>query len=103
MQAGEAHELQMDRKGRVRKPFSPMFLLGNILIIGGLAMLLGIGGGYAFQTYSNDQEHQAFQREGVTIDPTPDTLAGGVIVATPTAEPTTPPPHLSSGPNIADW
>lgn len=105
MQAGEVHELQMDRKGRVRKPFSPMFLLGNLLIIGGLAMLLGIGGWYAYQTYSNDQELKKFQSEGVVIEPTPvpDTLAGGVAVATPTAEPTTPPPHLANGPNIADW
>jgi len=103
MQAGEVHELKMDSKGRVRKPFSPMFLLGNLLIIGGLAMLLGIGGWYAYQTYSNNQEQQAFQREGVMIDPTPDSLAQGAVVATPTAQPTTPPPHLSSGPNIADW
>jgi sortase A len=93
----------MDSKGRVRKPFSPMFLLGNLLIIGGLAMLLGIGGWYAYQTYSNDQEMQAFQREGVKIDPTPDTLAGGAVVTTPTAQPTMPPPHLPNGPNIADW
>jgi sortase A len=104
MDAGEVHELHMSRNGKVRKSFSPMFLLGNILIIGGLVMLLSIGGWYAFQSYSNDQQLQQFEHEGALIEPTP--LPGevaGAVPSTPVAEPTMPPPKLSNGPTVADW
>jgi sortase A len=103
MKAGEAQELHMDARGRVRKPFSPMFLIGNLLIVGGLVMLLGIGGWYAFQTYSNNQELQQFQQEGVLIDPTPVAEAVGAALPTPSVVATVPPPKLDTGPTIADW
>src|SRR5438045_9463398 len=103
MDAGEVHELNMDRKGRVRKALSPMFLIGNLLIIGGLVMLLGIGGWYAFQSYTNDQQLQQFEHEGALIEPTPLTYEQAGVAHAPTAEPTMPPPKLPSGPTIADW
>lgn len=111
MQADDIHELQMDRQGRVRKPFSPMFLFGNLLIIGGLLLLLGIGGWYAFQSYSNDQEKSDFAQKGVHVEPTlPPSVAdnsgsGNALTPLPTVtpEPTMPPPKLTGSPDITAW
>src|SRR5438309_956270 len=102
MDTGEVQELQMDRKGRVRKPFSPMFLIGNVLIIGGLLLLVGIGGWYALQTYTNNQFQQELAAKGGE-EPTP---VPGIVannLPSPTPEPTTPPPKLPTGPSIANW
>jgi len=102
MDQGEVRELHMDRKGRVRKRFSPTFLIGNLLIVGGLLLLLGIGGWYAIQTYTNNQFEQEFAAKGGQL-PTPVAAVANNDLPTPTAEPTTPPPRLPSSPSIADW
>ncbi|MEO8285707.1 MAG: sortase [Chloroflexota bacterium] len=103
MAANELQDLKVDRKGRVRRNFSPMFLLGNLLIVGGLLLLLGIGGWYGYQAYSNDQYTKEFALEGGTFEPTPIPVVAGAEIPTPTAEPAPPPPKLPSGPNVINW
>jgi sortase A len=102
MERGDVQELQMDRKGRVRKPFSPMFLIGNLLIIGGLVLLLGIGGWYALQTYTNNQFQQELAAKGGE-EPTPLPGIAAENLPTPAPQPTTPPPRLPTSPNITQW
>jgi sortase A len=102
MESGDVQELQMDRKGRVRKPFSPMFLIGNLLIIGGLVLLLGIGGWYGYQTYTNNQ----FQQELAAKGGEEPTSVPGIVadnLPTPSPQPTTPPPKLPTSPTITEW
>lgn len=102
MRQEDIHELQMDRKGRLRKPLSPMIIIGNLLIVGGLVLLIGIGGWYAFQTYSNNQFEQDFVARGGAM-PTAVPVAYDANLPVPTATPTTPPPRLPTSPSIADW
>ena len=89
-------DIRLDRKGRVRKPFSPMFLLGNLLIVGGLLMLLGIGGWYGYTWYSTEQQRQQFVEKfgSDSIEPPVEASAAGAGAITPTVivQPTAPPP-----------
>jgi sortase A len=52
---GEVRYLVSDKKHRARRVASPLRLLGNLLIIFGLLLLLGIGGWYGFTEWSNKQ------------------------------------------------
>jgi sortase A len=89
-------DVRLDRKGRVRKPFSPMYLLGNLLIVGGLLMLLGIGGWYGYTWYSTEQQRQQFVEKFGSDAIEPPVAAQVADAATPTVvvKPTTPPPAL---------
>ena len=51
----EAHYVYIDSKGRVRRRGRPMRLIGNLLIIAGVLMLLGIGGWYGYREWDNQQ------------------------------------------------
>jgi sortase A len=51
----QAYYTYIDNKGRVRKRRNPMRVLGNLLIIAGLLMLLGIGGWYGYREWDNQQ------------------------------------------------
>ncbi len=104
MNIAESHELQLDAKGRVRKSFSPVRLIGNLLIFSGLALLLGIGGWQGYTWWSNEQFKQEAILAGVSVEPTLTTaqLADGVQ-PTATAQPQPPPPDLHNVPGITSW
>lgn len=55
VKVSDAHYLYIDEKGRVRKRSKPMRIIGNLLIVVGLLMLLGIGGWYAYREWDNQQ------------------------------------------------
>lgn len=50
-----SHLHYIDRKGRVRRRSGPMHVLGNLLIIVGVLMLIGIGGWYGYREWDNHQ------------------------------------------------
>ena len=54
-QEGEARYLVSDKKHRARRVGSPLRLIGNLLIVFGVLLLLGIGGWYGYTQWSNDQ------------------------------------------------
>lgn len=53
---GQARYLVSDKKHRARRVASPLRLVGNVLIVFGVLLLLGIGGWYGYTTWSNQQE-----------------------------------------------
>jgi sortase A len=55
-QEGEVRYLVSDKKYRARRVGSPLRLIGNLLIVFGVLLLLGIGGWYAYQQWSTEQE-----------------------------------------------
>ncbi|HST03911.1 MAG TPA: sortase [Chloroflexia bacterium] len=102
MERMDAHELQIDGKGRVHKAFSPVRFLGNLLIVGGLLLLLGVGGWQGYIAWSNNQQLSSFHDEGVVVEPTldPSTQAGLPIetpITSAAALPEPPPPNLNPG------
>lgn len=104
----DAHELQMDDKRQVRKAFSPVRFFGNLLIVGGLVLLLGVGGWQGYIWWTNNQQLSSFHDEGVVVEPTIDASSmAGLLqtpVATATALPEPPPPNLNPGGSaVADW
>ena len=101
MNLAESHEVKMDSKGRVRKGFSPVRLIGNLLIFSGLALLLGIGGWQGYNWWSNEQFKQDAINAGVLVEPTPLISAG--VLPTATTQPQPPPPDLHNGPGVNDW
>ncbi|MGA7730216.1 MAG: sortase [Chloroflexia bacterium] len=104
MDLAEAHELQMDSKGRIRKSFSPIRFAGNLLIISGLFLLIGIGAWQGYNWWSNQQFLDNSSANGWRIETTinPGEVAGAVM-PTATALPQPPPPNLNSSPGITQW
>lgn len=106
MDIADSHELQMDSKGRVRKSFSLVRLIGNLLIISGLALLLGIGGWQGYNWWSNEQFIQNGKSTGMHVEPT---LSVAQLsedpVPTATAVPQPPPPdlHNPAGVGVGKW
>ena len=47
--------LYIDKRGKVRKRARPVRIIGNLLIVTGLLMLLGIGGWYGYNEWQNQQ------------------------------------------------
>ncbi len=56
VQEGEVRYLVSDKKNRARRIGSPLRLVGNLLIVFGLMLLLGIGGWWGYTQWSNQQE-----------------------------------------------
>lgn len=66
-------------KGKVKRPFSPVRLIGNLLIVSGLLMMLGIGGWYGYSQWDNQQTLSRIAAEFPTSTTAP------VVAAAPKA------------------
>jgi sortase A len=104
MDLADAHELQMDSKGRIRKSFSPIRFAGNLLIVSGLLLLIGIGAWQGYNWWSNQQFLDNSSANGWRLETAinPEEVAGAVM-PTATALPQPPPPNLNSSPGITQW
>jgi sortase A len=99
---------QTEPKNRTRKAFSPIRFFGNLLIIGGFALLVGVAGWQGLILWTNNQQLSSFHDEGVVVEPTIDPNSMSALMQTPvapaTALPEPPPPNLNPGGSaIADW
>lgn len=105
MNIADSHELKMDSQGRVRRGFSPIRLIGNLLIVSGLLLLLGIGAWQGYNWWSNQQFIENGKKSGLVVVPTTDpaTLAANSALPTATALPAPPPPDLNNTPGIYQW
>lgn len=79
-----------DAKHQARKPVPFLRVLGNLLILSGVLLLLGIGGWWGYQTWSVQTEVGVFRDKGVLVDPTVDAqlmaaLPGGSVTPAPSA------------------
>ncbi|HEX8231336.1 MAG TPA: sortase [Chloroflexia bacterium] len=88
--AGEDGFLRSDSKLQARKPVPFLRILGNLLIVAGLALLLGIGGWWGYTQWENTQSLDRAVQGGLVVEPTIDVAALGSNPATPTAAPPTP-------------
>lgn len=81
-----------------------MRLLGNLLIIAGLALLIGIGGWQGYNAWSNQQFLEKSAANGTIVEPTLTTAQeNGAVLPTATALPQPPPPDLHRDPIVASW
>ncbi|MEO5953242.1 MAG: sortase [Chloroflexia bacterium] len=106
MNIADSQELQMDAKGRVRRSFSPVRLIGNLLIISGLALLLGIGGWQGYNWWNNQQFLQNAKSSGVLVEPTLSVAQQSdapVPTATAVSQPPPPDLHNPAGIGIVPW
>jgi sortase A len=71
-----------------------MRLVGNLLMITGLLMLLGIGSWYGYTWYSNEQFLRDGAAKGLVIEPTVAPELAGQAAPSATAELPPPPPRL---------
>src|SRR3954447_24549497 len=84
--AGSGSYISAERGAHVRKRGSAMRTFGNLLIVAGVLMLVGIGGWLGYREWSNQQDRQRF-----TAAFGPDTFEPQDEVP-PTPAPTPPPP-----------
>jgi sortase A len=106
MDIADAHEIQMDSKGRIRRSFSLVRFLGNVLIVSGLTLLIGIGAWQGYNWWSNDQFLKNASVNGWVVEPTitpSSVVASDAALPTATAEPALPPPNLNVSPSIYKW
>ena len=104
MDIAEAHEIQTDNKGRVRKSFSPIRIVGNLLIIAGLALLIGIGAWQGYNWWNNERFLENSAANGWRVEPTINPADAAINVSpAATALPQPPPPDLNSVPGITQW
>lgn len=86
--------LVSDPKHQARKAVPFLRLLGNLLILAGVLMLVGVGGWWGYTQWSVNQDIKQLQEAGVNVEPTLSVaeLSGNADPATavpPTATPTT--------------
>src|SRR5829696_1157769 len=79
--------LQADTKVQVHKPRRGVRVVGNLLILAGLLMLLGIGGWYGYTQWNIQRDKDRFVEQFG-----PDAVDPPVVADAPTATPTMPPP-----------
>ena len=101
MQTGEAKQLSTASAARPARRAARVRLIGNLLIIVGLAMLLGIGGWYGYTWYSNEQFLRDGASRGLVVEPTAaPALAGQAVPSVETQAPP-PAPRLLAGSGAA--
>lgn len=85
VQAGDAQFLVSDKKRNARRESPFLRVLGNLLILAGVLMLLGIGGWYGYTQWNTQETTKGI--EARLYKPTPEPTAPIVAVATalPTA------------------
>lgn len=71
-QVGEDGYIRADKKLAARKPVPFLRILGNLLIVVGLAMLLGIGGWWGYNQWLNAQFLSNAGEAGIIVEPTVD-------------------------------
>lgn len=82
--SGDGSYLVGDARHQARKPTPFLRLLGNLLILAGVLMLLGIGGWYGYTTWSNQQFiSQAVADKGLVVEPTLDASALASLESAP--------------------
>lgn len=89
---GEQGYIQMDKKHLARKPVPFLRILGNLLIVVGLSMLLGIGGWWGFNQWNNQQFLQEKQKDGLRVLTPVSEAAAGSVADTPVPPTATPTP-----------
>ena len=94
---GEEGYLKTDEKHQARKPVPFLRILGNLLIIAGLAMLLGIGGWWGYQQWDIQRTKETALQMGIVFEPTSDLAAAsaGQADATPVPPTATPTPIIA--------
>jgi sortase A len=76
-QVGADGYIRADKKLEARKPVPFLRILGNLLIVTGLAMLLGIGGWWGYNQVQNDKFLRDAANNGIIVEPTVDVAAQG--------------------------
>ncbi len=76
-QVGADGYIVTDKRHEARKPVPFLRILGNLLIVAGLAMLLGIAGWWGYTQYEVQQFLASAPDRGITIEPTVDVAAVG--------------------------
>jgi sortase A len=100
-QVGEDGYIIADKKLAARKPVPFLRILGNLLILVGLAMLLGIGGWWGYNQVQNQMFLSHAGDYGITVEPTVDVAQGANpgdatrVLATATATPSKALPSLN--------
>jgi sortase A len=91
-QVGETGYIQPDKTRQASKPVPFLRILGNLLIVVGLVMLLGIGGWWGYTQWENQQFLATASENGIVVEPTVDvaSLRGN------SADATQPPPTPTS-------
>jgi LPXTG-site transpeptidase (sortase) family protein len=87
VQAGEAQFLVSDKRRNARREAPFLRVLGNLLILTGVLMLLGIGGWYGYTQWNAEQTRQDVESRFVipTAGPTEPAIAIATAVPTATA------------------
>ena len=104
----DTNQPRTNRPRRVLKPFSLVRLIGNLLIIGGFVLLVGVAAWQGYILWNNNQQLSSFHDEGVVVEPTLDPNSMASLSLTPAATATDiaepPPPNLNPGGSaLADW
>jgi len=90
VQAGEAQFLVSDKRRNARREAPFLRVLGNLLILTGVLMLLGIGGWYGYTQWNTEQTRQAIEARfpTPTVGPTEPAIAIATALPTATVEAT---------------
>jgi sortase A len=100
MQTGDIKELTTEIKARPTGRAARLRLIGNLLMVTGLVMLVGIGAWYGWSWYSNEQFLREGASRGLVIEPTAVPSVAGQPVATAEPQLPPPPPKLLTGSQV---
>jgi sortase A len=93
----EVRYLTSDKRHQARRSVPLLRIVGNLLIVTGLLLLLGIGGWYGYTLWSNEQFKEQSAAAGWVIEPTVEPESPAEATAVPTAVVISPLPVLNQG------